>query len=205
MDDAVNSPEFWNELYRSDQAGWDLGTPTPAFADLLETKRLAPGKILVLGSGKGYDAVLFARHGFDVTAIDSSDEAMKLARQLAAGNDVSINFVQEDMFDYSLEISDEFDYVLEYVTYCAIDPARRPEYAAMIPSLLKDSGKFIALFFPLDDRPGGPPFSVSMDEISRLFGMKMELVSLEAPPNSVNPRKGKELLTVWRKKGSRHV
>ncbi len=193
-------PEFWNELYLSDRAGWDLGTPTPAFVDLLETNRLAPGSMLVLGSGKGYDAVLFAQHGFDVTAIDSSDEAIKLTRRLAAQKGVAINFVQEDMFDYSLSIAGEFDYVLEYVSYCAIDPSRRPEYAAMIPSLMKDSGKFIALLFPLDDRTGGPPFSVSMDEVSRLFGKKMELISLEAPPNSVAPRKGKELLTVWRKK-----
>ena len=200
MDKPVSSPEFWNDLYRSDQAGWDLGTPTPAFVDLLETNRLAPGKMLVLGSGKGHDAVLFAQHAFDVTAIDSSGEAIKLARQLAAERGVAINFVQEDMFDYSLGIAGEFDYVLEYVTYCAIDPSQRPEYAAMVPSLLNDSGKFIALFFPLDERTGGPPFSVSMDEISRLFGKKMELISLEAPLSSVTPRKGKELLTVWRKK-----
>lgn len=200
MEKPVSSPSFWNELYRSDQAGWDLGTPTPTFVDLLKTNRLAPGKMLVLGSGKGHDAVLFAQHGFDVTAIDSSEEAIKFARQLAAHPNVAINFVQEDMFDYSLGVADEFDYVLEYVTYCAIDPALRPEYAAMIPSLLKDSGKFIALFFPLDDRGDGPPFSVSMDEVSRLFSKKMELISLEAPPNSVAPRKGKELLTVWRKK-----
>lgn len=200
MDKRVGSPEFWNELYLSGRAEWDLGTPTPAFEDLLKANRHAPGKMLVLGSGKGHDAVLFAQHGFDVTAVDSSDEAIKHARQLAAEKGVAINIVQEDMFDYSFGIADEFDYVLEYVTYCAIDPSRRPEYAAMIPSLMNDSGKFIALFFPLDDRTDGPPFSVSMDEISRLFGRKMELISLGAPPNSVAPRKGKELLTVWRKK-----
>lgn len=204
MDKPVGSPEywpaFWNELYRSDRAEWDLGTPTPAFVDLLKTNRLAPGKTLVLGSGKGHDAVLFAQHGFDVTVVDSSVEAIKHARQLAAQKGVAINLVQEDMFDYSLGISGEFDYVLEYVAYCAIEPSRRPEYAAMIPSLMKASGKFIALFFPLDERTGGPPFSVSMDEVSRLFSKKMELISLEAPPNSVVPRKGKELLTVWKKK-----
>ncbi len=192
-------PEFWNELYRSDRAGWDLGSPTPAFLDLLETKRLVPGKMLVLGSGKGYDAILFAQHGFDVTAIDSSEEANKFARQLATEQSMSIEFVQEDMFDYSLGIAEEFDYVLEYVTFCAIDPSLRPEFAAMIPSLMKDAGRFIALFFPLDDRPGGPPFAVSMDEVSRLFGKKMVLISLEAPQHSVTPRKGKELLTIWRK------
>ena len=143
--------------------------------------------------------MLFAQHGFDVTAIDFSSEAIKHARQLADKEGVAIEFVQEDVFDYSLGLSDEFDYVVEYVTYCAIEPSRRAEFAAMIPSLMKPSGRFIALFFPLDDRPGGPPFAVSMDEIQRLFGKKLELASIEAPQNSVSPRKGKELMTVWRK------
>jgi SAM-dependent methyltransferase len=197
---SPDSSHFWDARYRADQARWDLGTPTPVFVDLLEQKRFDPGTTLVLGCGKGYDAVLFALHGFQVTAIDFSHEAIAHARRLAHENHVDIEFIQEDMFDYSLGSVDEFDYVVEYVTFCAIDPSRRAEFAAMVPSLMKDSGKFIALFFPLDDRPGGPPFAVSMDEVHRLFGKKLELESIEAPPRSVSPRKGKELLTVWRKK-----
>jgi hypothetical protein len=65
--------------------------------------------------------------------------------------------------------------------------------------MLVAGGQFIALFFPLDDRRGGPPFAVSMDEVHRLFRKKLELVSVEAPLRSVTPRRGKELLTVWRK------
>jgi SAM-dependent methyltransferase len=195
----VNSSEFWNDRYLSSETGWDMGTPTPAFVDLLESKRFAPGKTLVLGCGKGYDAVLFAQHGFDVTAIDFSVEAIKHTRALAEEKNVKIELVQEDLFDYSLGLLDEFDYIVEYVTYCAIDPSRRAEFAAIIPSLLTNHGRFIALFFPLDDRVGGPPFAVSMDEVQRLFGRKLEMISVEAPARSVTPRKGKELLTLWRK------
>jgi methyl halide transferase len=196
----MNSPHYWNERYRADQADWDMGTPTPAFVDLLHSKRYDAGKALVLGCGKGHDAVLFAKHGFDVVAIDFSDEAIKHTRSLAEAEGVQLELVHEDLFDYSLGLSDEFDYIIEYVTYCAIDPSRRSEFAAIIPSLLRNHGRFIALFFPLDDRTGGPPFSVSMEEVNRLFGKKLELVSLEAPERSVTPRKGKELLTVWRMK-----
>jgi SAM-dependent methyltransferase len=201
----VSSPHYWNEQYLANQTGWDIGTPTPAFVDLLESKRFEPvydlveGKTLVLGCGKGHDAVLFAQSGFDVTAVDFSAEAIRHAQRLADEKGVSIEFVQEDLFDYSLGLYEEFDYVVEYVTYCAIEPSRRAEFAAMVPSLMRPSGRFIALFFPLDERPGGPPFAVSMDEVNRLFGKKLELISIEAPPRSVTPRKGKELLTVWRR------
>lgn len=201
MDNAneVGTPQFWDELYRDERTGWDMGTPTPAFADLLETQRFEPGKTLVLGCGKGHDAVLFAQHGFDVTAIDFSSEAIKHTRQLADEKRVRIELVQEDLFDYSLGLSEEFDYVVEYVTFCAINPLRRAEFASAVCSLLKPSGRFIALFFPLDERPGGPPFAVSMDDVYRVFGRKLEMISVEAPERSVTPRKGKELLTVWRK------
>lgn len=197
MNHDVNTAAFWNELYITNNAGWDMGTPTPAFVDLLESKRLEPGKALVLGCGTGHDALLFAQHGFDVTAIDFSEEAIRHARQLASEKGVTIEFVNEDLFDYSLGVADEFDYIVEYVTYCAIEPGRRAEFASAVASMLKPGGALIALFFPLDDRPGGPPFAVSMDEVHRLFGKKLELVSIEAPARSVTPRKGRELMTVW--------
>ncbi|MDL1893287.1 methyltransferase domain-containing protein [Sphingobacteriales bacterium CHB3] len=201
MNDAtgVDEPHYWDALYRNNQDGWDMGTPTPVFVDLLKSRRFEPGKTLVLGCGKGHDAVLFAQHGFPVTAIDFSAEAIKHTRSLAQKQGVSLALVQEDIFDYSLGISEEFDYVVEYVTYCAIDPSRRAEFASVVPSLMKPAGRFIGLFFPLDNRPGGPPFAVSMDEVNRLFGKKLELVSVEVPERSVTPRKGKEMLTVWRK------
>lgn len=196
---GVNEPHYWDALYRDNQARWDMGTPTPVFVDLLKSGRFEPGRALILGCGRGHDAVLFAQHGFSVTAIDFSAEAIKHTRVLAEANNVGLELVQEDLFDYSLGISEEFDYVVEYVTFCAIEPSRRPEFAAVVPALMKPSGRFIGLFFPLDSRLGGPPFAVSMDEVHRIFGKKLELISVEAPERSVTPRKGRELLTVWRK------
>lgn len=196
----VNSPAYWDELYRQNLAGWDMGTPTPAFVDLLESKQYEPGTALVLGCGKGHDAILFASRGFRVTAIDFSSLAIEHTRLLAAQSGLTLTLVQEDMFDFSLDVAEEFDYVIEYVTFCAIDPMRRAEFASMVSSVMRPSGRFIALFFPLDERQGGPPFAVSMDEVYRLFGRKLELVSVEVPRRSVTPRKGKELMTIWRKK-----
>ncbi|MER3523537.1 MAG: SAM-dependent methyltransferase [Ignavibacteria bacterium] len=197
--DMVNSPQYWDELYRSNQTGWDMKGPTPEFEDLLQTRHFVPGKTLVLGCGKGHDAVLFAQHGFDVTAIDFSPTAIDAARRLATERGVHLTLVQEDVFDYSLAVVEEFDYIVEYVTFCAIDPLRRAEFASAVASMLKHNGEFLALFFPLDARLGGPPFAVSMDEVVRLFGRKLDLISVEAPKRSVPQRKGKELITVWRK------
>lgn len=195
----VDSREFWEARYRTNKTGWDMGEPTPAFVDLLQSRTFEPGKTLVLGCGKGYDAVLFAQHGFTVTAIDFSPAAIAATRELAQGKGVAIELVEEDLFDYSLGVIEEFDYIVEYVTFCAIDPMRRAEFASAVSSMLKHNGELFALFFPLENRPGGPPYAVAMDEVVRLFGRTLELVSIEPPARSFPSRKGKEMMTVWRK------
>ena len=68
MDDPVNTPEFWEACYESEMDGWDLGGPTPVFQRL--ASELPKGRICVIGCGRGYDAVTFAKSGFDVTVID---------------------------------------------------------------------------------------------------------------------------------------
>jgi hypothetical protein len=65
--------------------------------------------------------------------------------------------------------------------------------------MLKHNGELLALFFPLAHHAGGPPYAVAMDEVVRLFGRMLELVSIEPPARSFPSREGKEMLTVWRK------
>jgi hypothetical protein len=62
----VNSPQFWQQSYQDGRFPWDLGGPTPVFQRLLEHKRFPPGRMIVLGAGRGHDARLFARYGFNV-------------------------------------------------------------------------------------------------------------------------------------------
>ncbi len=69
---GISSPEYWDHRYRNGEAGWDLGSPTPVFLRMLAEGALPVGKTLVLGCGKGHDAVAFALHGHSVTAIDFS-------------------------------------------------------------------------------------------------------------------------------------
>jgi len=196
---TVNDPTFWDVLYRNGETGWDIGTPTPAFADLLARGIIAPGKTLVLGCGKGHDALLFAGKGFEVTAIDFSRQALALARSTSIEQGVSITFLERDMFTLSPEFDHTFDVVVEYVTYCAIDPGRRKEFASMIEKVLRPEGLLIALFFPLEERTDGPPFGIDWNEVMEVFGEIFSLEMSESPVNSISPRKGREKMSVWRK------
>ncbi len=196
----VSSPSFWEESYRNGRTGWDLGKPTPVFRRLAESGKLKPGKMLVICAGRGYDARLFARLGFEVTAVDFAEEAVREMKSLIEP-DISLEVMQADLFDLPVFMNEEFDYILEYTCFCAIDPQRRAEYIHSVSSLLKPGGIYIALAFPIGGRKGGPPFVVTPDElIDPLNAMGFKLVLREVPKDSVPGREGIEELLILKKK-----
>lgn len=196
----VNSAKFWENVYQNGRAPWDLGKPTPVFRRLLESEQFTPGRMIVLGAGLGHDARMFARHGFTVTAVDFAAEA---AREMQALNDLEapVDIIHADIFALPEALNGTFDYVLEYTCFCAIDPQRRPEYADLVTSLLKPGGIYIALAFPIWDRPGGPPFAVSPDELIQLLsGRGFNLHQRQRPADSVPSRREFEELLIFYKK-----
>lgn len=195
-----NASQHWERAYQQNQTLWDLGGPTPTFHRLAASGTYPPGRMLVPGAGKGHDARLFARHGFAVTAVDFTTGAVQEMQRLA-DPDAPLDILQADFFALPSNLEGTFDYVLEYVTYCAIDPSQRLGYAEMVARLLKPGGIFIGLIFPLSDHAGGPPFAVSPDQlIGDLALLGFQLLHREFPIDSIKPRKGKEELLVLKKK-----
>jgi SAM-dependent methyltransferase len=193
----VNSPRKWEADYQRGTDGWDLGGPTPVFKRLAASKRFKPGRMIVLGAGRGHDAREFARHGFEVTAVDFSPSVIEQMRALSDPS-APIEILQHDIFTLSHDFDSSFDYVLEYTCFCAIDPGRRAEYADLVKRLLKPGGMYIDLAFPLDKRRGGPPFAVAESEIFGLFESRgFKLLWREKPEDSIKPRRGAEELFVF--------
>jgi SAM-dependent methyltransferase len=199
MTEDVNSARKWEADYARQTDGWDLGGPTPVFEHLLSTRQLPPGRMIVLGAGRGHDARLFARHGFQVTAVDFASQAVQEMHRLADPA-APVEILQQDIFTLPETLVHSFDYVLEYTCFCAIDPARRAEYADLVTRLLKPNGLYIDLAFPLDGRKGGPPFAVTETEIFDLFANRgFKLLSREKPAASVSPRRHTEELFIFQK------
>ena len=190
--------EYWEQRYTSGETDWDLKSATPAFLDILNDIILAgKEKLLVPGCGFGYDAVAAAKKGFDVTAIDISTTAIEQAKKQVM-EELKIKFIRQDFF--LLDEKNKFDIIYDYVTYCAIDPGRRKEYAGKVAALLNKEGIFIAIFFPVENRNFGPPFGVDIIEAENLFGKELELVVSTNKINSIKPRAGREYLQIYRKK-----
>jgi len=200
MTQDVNSARKWEADYERQTDGWDLGGPTPAFKRLISSGQLIPGRMIVLGAGRGHDAPReFARHGFQVTAVDFASQAVREMHRLATP-EAPVEILQHDIFTLPENLNNSFDYVLEYTCFCAIDPKRRVEYADLVTRLLKPIGIYIDLAFPLDGRKGGPPFAVTESEVMKLFQERgFTLISREKPEESVSPRRHAEELFIFQK------
>jgi SAM-dependent methyltransferase len=195
----INKPEFWEEIYQGGRAGWDLGGPTPAFVRLLESGEFAPGRILVTCAGRGHDAREFARHGFQVDAVEFAADPVRYMHALADPR-APVRVFHADLFTLPHDLDGQYDYVLEYTCYCAINPARRPEYADLIARLLKPRGVLIALIFPTQQKNGGPPFYAPIPQVLEFFQTRgFELLQRQVPRDSVPQRKGAEELLIFQK------
>ncbi len=198
--DPAGSPSdasFWTELYRSNGDGWELGRATPPLARFVRENKVDGLRTLVVGCGRGHEARLFARAGAQVVGIDFSSDAIAEAERLSIGEKAPVEFRCRDLFALT---KDEglYDLVVEHCCYCAIEPRRRVEYVEVVTSLLNPGGRVVGLFYS-HGRVGGPPFSVSEDELRASFGARFRVESWERPVDSVAARTGQELLAVFRK------
>ena len=121
----MDHPQFWEDIYLEDDAGWDLDGVTPIFEAL--SKSLKKGKVCFVGCGRGYDAVQFAKKGFEVTAVDFAFTPIHDLRKLAEIESVTVNTIHDDIFSLPEKFPNSFDYVIEQTCFCAIHPSRRKE------------------------------------------------------------------------------
>lgn len=188
------TPTFWENRYQAGATRWDLGEAAPPFESLLAAADAPrPGRMLVLGMGRGHDALLFAARGFEVVGVDFAPSAVTAAAIAAQERGLTAKFLQRDIFELADEFANGFDYVLEHTCFCAIAPCQRLAYAQLVHTLLRPGGQLIALFWA-HNRPGGPPFGCDLEEIHNLFEPGFELRSLARPLNSVVSRQHEEYL-----------
>lgn len=191
---------FWEQRYQEDSTRWDLGAPAPPFVSWLHSATApSPGKAIVLGCGRGHEALLFARHGFEVTAVDFAPSAIAEVTAQAKAANLAITPLQRNIFDLVPELAGKFDYVVEHTCFCALDPQQRPAYGRLVADLLRPQGELLGLFFT-HSRPGGPPFGSTPDELAALFQPQFTLLALEPVANSVPARQGEEHRGHFRRK-----
>ncbi len=203
----VSKADYWAGRYRKGETAWDLGAPCTVFQDALSRGLLPfPGEpdkaphLLTPGCGNGYDAEMFARRGYRVTALDFAPEPLANLRQRIEGEELQLETLCRDVFALTPADLAPVDIVLEYTMYCAIDPLRREEYLAVLAALLRPGAVVAALLFPLGRPQDGPPFAIDPDEYEQQWAVHgLRVMHRETPRASHPARAGKELLMILRK------
>ncbi len=190
----------WEQKYQECRDRWNLGCPAPPFINLLASANAPqPGKIAVLGCGKGHDALLFAEVGFKVTGFDFAPSAIAEATATARAREIKAQFLQRDIFTLNVDFANCFDYVLEHTCFCAIAPVQRLQYVEVIKSILRLGGKIIGLFYT-HNRPGGPPFGIKPQEVLDFFTPDFEPIVFQIAKDSIARRQRDEHLAIFQLK-----
>ena len=103
--------ERWNEKYSGDDDEFKLPEdPIPELARRIDT--LPEGRALDVATGTGRNAVYLAEHGYDVEAVDISDEALERARRRANEEKVDVEWLRADLTDPEFDLeTDGYDVI----------------------------------------------------------------------------------------------
>ena len=189
----------WEENYRRGETFWDKGAPSPPMRQYLE-RHAVSGRALVPGCGRGHEVALAVDHGLDATGLDIAPTAVEEARALYPR--LAERFVAGDLFDPPRALRGAFDVVLEHTCMSGLHPTLRASYRRGIDATLRRGGLLIGVWFinpDLDPGDEGPPFPLSLSDLTALFADGYEILEDYVPDVAFKTRVGRERVRVLRR------
>ena len=185
--------EFWHKRWAKNEIGFHqpgYNSHLESFADQLDVN---PGdRFLVPLCGKSLDLLWLAEQGFRVTGIELSERA---ARGFFAENklEFEVNNIDgvptyssrhidihcADFFSFAANDLPPFDAIYDRAALVALPTEMRRAYANHLSGLIRPGTNMllITLDYPQDEM-GGPPFSVTREEVRGLFERQFSIRQL---------------------------
>lgn len=161
--------------------------------DQLDDKSI---KILLPGSGNGYEAEYLFKQGFQqVYYMDFAPTAVSNFKNRNPDFPES-QIIREDFFEHY----GTYNLIIEQTFFSSLPKDLRPQYVKKIYSLLEENGKFMGLLFNHEFNSKLPPFGGSENEYASLFRSRFNFIHFKAAYNSIKPRAGRELFLLLIKK-----
>jgi methyl halide transferase len=190
MDNTTLDKDFWNERWKTNDTGWDMGFVSPPLKEYIDQLSDKTVSILIPGCGNTYEAEYLLEKGFtNVTVVDISPALTDALKEKFKAHTDRLHIVCADFF----ELSGQYDLILEQTFFCALNPELRAPYVAKMYELLSPGGKLAGLLFNTKFEKDGPPFGGSKEEYEQLFADKFQFKTMDACYNSHPKRAGVEL------------
>lgn len=158
----------WDDLYKNtriDEMPWYNPGLDDDLENALDKLGLKSGAFLDLGTGPATQANKLKERGFEVTGVDISEEAIRLATKAYP----FIEFLQDDILQTNL--TRKFDFILDRGCFHVIDVNKRKIYTENVFNLLNDSGRlFLKCFSNKMPHWGYGPHHISARMIKNTFG-----------------------------------
>jgi thiopurine S-methyltransferase len=176
--------DFWQQRWREGQIGFHLQEVNPLLRMYWPLLRLPQGaRVLVPLCGKSRDLAWLAAQGYQVIGVELSSlavnaffEEQRLCPVQQAHGQHSGHYVDGieiwcgDFFDLHPSQVGQVDAIYDRAALIALPEAMRGRY---VQQLLALAGAVPQLLITLDypqDKMAGPPFAVSTQEVTRLYG-----------------------------------
>ena len=177
--DPQSPSSAWNERYQQqpvETMPWFYPELDDDLAQALDALGLRSGSALDLGTGPGTQAIQLAQRGFDVTATDLSDAAIRLASARAETQGLKISWQQDDIL--SSWLTGPFDLIFDRGCFHVLPPERRQDYIVTVAGLLRPGGFFfLKCFSQLQPGTQGPN-RFTPTQIQSIFSSHLEVHSV---------------------------
>lgn len=170
---------------------WNSEQPPELLVELVESGGIKPGRALDLGCGPGNYAIYLAGKGFEVTGIDFSPTAIKIAKENAKKKGVKCNFLVGDVTSKWPDLGKPFDFVYDWGLLHHIFPEKRGKYIENVHSVLKPGGNYFSVCFNEKDTAfkgsgkyrdtslGTVVYLSSKKELRELFGRLFKIIDFQ--------------------------
>jgi len=164
-------------LYHERDIPWDLGKPYKQLVDYVNEN--SPCRALDVGCGTGTDAIFLKQRGFDVSAIDISGEAIKIAKSKARKERVNIDFKVGDVLDMPFG-NETFEFVNDNGCFHLLDKLVWKKFVEEVARVMKSKARYLMKCFS-DKEPPSPkiPYRLSQETIQQYFSPRFDILYIK--------------------------
>jgi len=165
------------QRYATGQTPWDSGKPSAALVHVLDAGKLAGKTVLEIGCGTGTNAVEFAKRGFQVTAVDFVEQAIRSARDKARKARVTVDFRVADVLNDGL--GGPYDILFDCGVYHGLRINDLKTFQEFLKRVTRPGSWWLSLAGNArENRDGDGPPVVHEDEIRTELGPLFDIVEL---------------------------
>jgi thiopurine S-methyltransferase len=192
---------YWQEKWEGGQVAFHENKPNALLvkhAGKLDDQK----RVLVPLSGKSQDLWFLAKREHEVVGVEFVEKAAKAAfAQAGVGYDAEplgkfralkgggVVQLVGDFFDATPNVVGMFDAAYDRAALVAVDPPTRRKYVEVLASLLAPGAPVLLVTLTYDQKLiGGPPWSVSDDEVRALFASAFDVERLESRDAEPSPK-----------------